>query len=73
MVKLKNKKTNFQLCFLIWRPRIDLVLANCAEPDFAAFQLGLHCLQKNLLRGFQSTRGSLFALSQTDQAGQNVV
>ena len=38
-----------------------LNLANSADPDEmqhnAAFHLGLHCLPKYLLRGFQSSKG----------------
>ena len=39
---------------------INFVLANSADPDemppYAAFHLGIHCLQKYLFRGFQSTK-----------------
>ena len=40
---------------------IVLILANRADPDeiqqYAAFHLGLHCLSKYPLRGFQYTKG----------------
>ena len=40
--------------------KIDSVLANSADPNemphYAAFHLGLHCLPKNLFRGFQSPK-----------------
>ena len=41
--------------------KMDFVLANSADPDemlqYVAFHLGLHCLQKYPLRGFQFTKG----------------
>ena len=40
---------------------IVLVLANDVDPDemphYAAFHLGIHCLPKYPLRGFQYTKG----------------
>ena len=40
--------------------KIVLILENSADPDemqqYAAFRLGLHCLPKYLLRGFQYTK-----------------
>ena len=40
--------------------------ANSVDPDemqqYAAFHLGLHCLQKYLFRGFLSTKGLLIVL-----------
>ena len=43
------------------------ILANSADPDEmqqddAAFHLGLHCLQKYLIRGFQSTKSQVKTL-----------
>ena len=41
--------------------KVDSVLANSADPDemlqYAAFHLGLHCLQKCPFRGFLVTKG----------------
>ena len=41
--------------------KIDVVLANSADPDemppYAAFFMGLHCMPKNMFRGFRSTNG----------------
>ena len=41
--------------------KIVFILANSADPDemqhYAAFYLGLHCLQKYQFRGFQYTKG----------------
>ena len=41
--------------------KIVFVLANSTDPDemlhYAAFHLGLHCLQKYPYRGFQSSKG----------------
>ena len=45
--------------FCQWR--FVLILANSVDPDemqqYAAFHLGLHCLQKYPFRGFQYTMG----------------
>ena len=38
-------------------PKIDFVFANSVDPDYAAFQLGLHCLPKYPFRGFWSLKG----------------
>ena len=42
-------------------PKIDFILASCAEPDemvhSAAFHHDLQCLQKYQFRGIQSTKG----------------
>ena len=44
--------------FVFFWLKIYFVLVNSADPDemphYAAFHLGLHCLPKNLLRGFWS-------------------
>ena len=41
--------------------KMDLVLANSADPDemlhYAAFHLGLHCLPRYPFRGFWSSMG----------------
>ena len=41
--------------------KVYFVLANSADPDemlhYAAFHLGLHCLQKYQFRSFRSTKG----------------
>ena len=40
---------------------VVLILANSADTDeiqhYAAFHLGLHCLSKYPIRGFQNTKG----------------
>ena len=37
--------------------KIVLTSAKSVDPDYAAFHLGLHCLQNNSFRGFQNTKG----------------
>ena len=48
-------------CIVFLSLKIDFDLVKCADPDemlcCAAFHLGLHCLQKYLFRGSQSTKG----------------
>ena len=42
--------------------KIFITFTNSVDPDemqhYAAFHLGLHCLQKYLFRGFPNTKGS---------------
>ena len=65
-----NKEKNFKIKFLVilvfyWTIILkisDLFLfTNRVDPDemqhYAAFYLGLHCLQKYSFRGFQNTKG----------------
>ena len=44
--------------------RFVLIFANSADPDemhhYAEFHLGLHCLKKYPLSGFQYTEGSIY-------------
>ena len=51
---------NFLKC-CIFCLKIFVTFTNCVDPDemqhYAAFHLGLHCLQKYPLRGFLNTKG----------------
>ena len=43
--------------------KINFIIANSGDPDkmlpyYAAFHLGLHCLQKYLFRGIKNRKGS---------------
>ena len=52
---------NFLKNIIFLSLKIYSVLANSADPDemphFVPFYLGLRCVQKHPLRGFQSTKG----------------
>ena len=52
---------NFQKYIVLYCLKIFFTFANSVEPvemqHYAAFQLGLHCLQKYLFRGFFKTKG----------------
>ena len=58
---------NLQKNILFLSLKIDLVLANSADPDemlhYAAFHLDLHGLPKYLFRGFQSTKATFYILT----------
>ena len=55
-VEIFKKDVHFSPCL-----KIVFILANSEDPDemlhFAAFHLGLHCLQKYTFTGFQYTKG----------------
>ena len=63
MYVLKGQKLLFHPKNVVFLSESNFVfkLANSADPDemprFAAFHLGLHCLQKYPFKGFKSTRG----------------
>ena len=57
----KGSQVDFSKLIYISVSEIVLILANSVDPDemqhYAAFHLGLHCLQKHPFRGFKNTRG----------------
>ena len=57
-VRLNLKKKNVVFFFL----KIFFTFTNSVDPDemqhFAAFHLGLHCVQKYSFRGFPNTKGN---------------
>ena len=59
-IKVSQIEISKQLCTII-PDNCIFILENCAGPDemphFAAFHLGLHCLQEYPFRGFQCTKG----------------
>ena len=60
MYILRGHRLYFEKNIVFLSLKINIVLANSADPDemlhYAPFQLGLHCLLKYPFRGFWSTQ-----------------
>ena len=48
---------NFQKNIVFFWLKIFFTFTNSVDPDYAAFHLGLHCLQKFSFRGFPNIKG----------------
>ena len=61
MELLRGHRSEFPNYDVLKSLKIVLTSAKSAEPDemqlYAAFHLGLHCLQKYPFKGFQNTKG----------------